>query len=476
MTDIRKWMTDAALLGKTFGDESWAAWRALLAGFFGLPLSDSEANIFHELTGRISLQTALDELWLVIGRRGGKSIISALLAVIVAVTFEARGRLSAGEVATVMVIAGDRKQARTVYRYITGLLHSCSMLKGMIKKERADGIELTNRVIIEVHSSNFRAVRGYTLLAAILDELAFWYSDGANPDAEIVSALRPGLGTLGGRLIGLSSPYARRGVLWETYREQYGKDGPILVAKAPTRTMNPTFPQDIIDKALANDEPRARAEYLAEFRTDVETFVPREVVEACVELGCRELAPVSKHRYFAFVDPSGGSADSMTLAIAHLEDGVGVLDAVRERRPPFSPEAVVKEFSELLRSYRLVSVMGDRYAGEWPRERFREHGIHYRVADKTKSGYYSALLPILNSGKAQLLDNDRLTHQLISLERRVSRGGKDSIDHPPKGHDDVANAVAGALVGITAWHRPSWGVVGYLDGPKLLPPAEGISS
>ncbi len=148
MTDIRKWMTDAALLGKTFGDESWAAWRALLAGFFGLPLSDSEANIFHELTGRISLQTALDELWLVIGRRGGKSIISALLAVIVAVTFEARGRLSAGGVATVMVIAEDRKQARTVYRYITGLLHSCSMLKGMIKKERADGIELTNRVII----------------------------------------------------------------------------------------------------------------------------------------------------------------------------------------------------------------------------------------------------------------------------------------------------------------------------------------
>jgi hypothetical protein len=314
------------------------------------------------------------------------------------------------------------------------------------------------------------------LLAAILDELAFWFSDGANPDAEVVSALRPGLGTLGGRLIGLSSPYARRGVLWETYRQHYGKDGPILVAQAPTTAMNPTFPQQIIDQALANDGPRARAEYLAEFRTDVETFVPREVVEACIEPGCRELGPISGNSYFAFVDPSGGSSDSMTLAIAHNEDGVGVLDAVRERRPPFSPAAVVEEFSELLRSYRLGSVMGDRYAGEWPRERFREHGVHYRVADKTKSGYYSAVLPILNSGKAQLLDNDRLVNQLILLERRVSRGGKDSIDHPPKGHDDVANAVAGALVGVTAWHRPAWGVVGYLDGRKLLPPAEGISS
>ena len=162
----------------------------------------------------------------------------------------------------------------------------------------------------------------------------------------------------------------------------------------------------------------------------------------------------------------------MTLAIAHNEGGVGVLDAVRERRPPFSPEAVVEEFSELIRSYHSSSVMGDRYAGEWPRERFREHGIHYRVADRTKSQYYSALLPILNSVKARLLDNDRLVNQLILLERRVSRGGKDSIDHPPKCHDDVANAVAGALVGVTAWHRPSWGVVGYLGGPKLPPPSE----
>ncbi len=474
MTDVRQWMTDPALLGKTFCGESWAAWRALLSGFDGLPLSNDEAAVLRDLTGREPPQTALEELWLVVGRRGGKSIISALLAVIVAVTFEALGRLAVGEVATVMVIAEDRKQARTVYRYIAGLLHSCPMLKRLIKTERDDSIELTNRVVIEVHTASFRTVRGYTLLVVIVDEVAFWFSDGANPDAEIVSALRPGLGTLGGRLIGLSSPYARRGVLWETYRQHYGKDGPILVAKAPTRTMNPTFPQHIIDKALEHDEPRARAEYLVEFRTDIETFVPREVVEACIEPGCRELGPIANLGYFAFVDPSGGSSDSMTLAIAHNEDGVGVLDAVRERRPPFSPEAVVEEFSELIRSYRLSSVMGDRYAGEWPRERFREHGIHYRVADRTKSQYYSALLPILNSGKARLLDNDRLVNQLILLERRVSRGGKDSIDHPPKGHDDVANAVAGALVGVTAWHRPSWGVVGYLDGPKL-PPAESIS-
>jgi hypothetical protein len=46
----------------------------------------------------------------------------------------------------------------------------------------------------------------------------------------------------------------------------------------------------------------------------------------------------------------------------------------------------------------------------------------------------------------ELLDLPRLTAQLVGLERRVSRGGRDSIDHLPGGHDDVVNAVAGALV------------------------------
>ena len=85
--------------------------------------------------------------------------------------------------------------------------------------------------------------------------------------------------------------------------------------------------------------------------------------------------PERRHRYFGFVDPSGGSADSMTLAVAHMEGDDAVLDALREARPPFSPEAVVGEFAELLRSYRLRSVTGDRYGGEFPRELFRRHGV-----------------------------------------------------------------------------------------------------
>jgi hypothetical protein len=196
---------------------------------------------------------------------------------------------------------------------------------------------------------------------------------------------------------------------------------------------------------MERDPAAAAAEYMAVFRSDLEAFITREVVEAAVIAGRHELPPVVGTRYFGFTDPSGGSSDSMTLAIVHSDSEHVVLDCWRERRPPFSPENVVLEFAATLRSYGISSVRGDRYAGEWPRERFRVHGVSYEPAEQPKSDLYCDLLPILNSGRAELLDHPRLIAQLCALERRTARSGKDSIDHPPGGHDDVVNAVAGAL-------------------------------
>jgi hypothetical protein len=138
----------------------------------------------------------------------------------------------------------------------------------------------------------------------------------------------------------------------------------------------------------------------------------------------------------------------MTLAIGHKEGQVAILDAIRERRPPFSPEAVVKDFCDLLKGYRITKVSGDRYAGEWPREVFKKHGVTYDASARPKSDIYRDLLPRLNSGEVDLLDEPRLVAQLCGLERRTSRGGRDSIDHAPGSHDDVANAAAGCLVGL----------------------------
>jgi hypothetical protein len=92
-------------------------------------------------------------------------------------------------------------------------------------------------------------------------------------------------------------------------------------------------------------------------------------------------------------------------------------------------------------------MQGDRYAGEWPREAFKKHGTKYDAPAKPKCDLYRVLLPSLHSGEVDLLDNPLLVAQIVSLERRTSRGERDSIDHALGGHDDLANALAGCLIG-----------------------------
>jgi hypothetical protein len=137
----------------------------------------------------------------------------------------------------------------------------------------------------------------------------------------------------------------------------------------------------------------------------------------------------------------------------------GILDYVGEWPAPFSPQQVVREIVDVLKRYGVKSVTGDRYAGEWAREPFRNHGIDYQLSDHTRSEAYLTLLPAINSGKVELLDQARMISQLCALERHTARSGRDSVDHPRGGKDDVINAAALALVGAALApksHAENW--------------------
>ncbi len=303
MTRVRPPLTildavaDDKLFAPWFRDRAtWNAWFALLAALFGLPLTDEQLAIYRECTGRASPPTEpASEGWLICGRRAGKSFVLALIAIYLATFPDYRRYLAPGERGTVLIIATDRKQARTIFRYIRALLTQVPMLAKLIVREDRETFDLSNSVTIEVGTASFKSVRGYTIVAALCDEIAFWPTDdSAQPDYEILDALRPGMATIpNAMLLCASSPYARRGALWDAHRRHYGKDGdPTLVWQAPTREMNPTVPQRVIDEATEQDPASAAAEYGAQFRSDVESFVNREAVEACVSVGGE-----SAHRY-----------------------------------------------------------------------------------------------------------------------------------------------------------------------------------
>jgi hypothetical protein len=270
-------------------------------------------------------------------------------------------------------LAQDTKVAAKIIAFCQAFIEDSPILDQLIKSRSDDCLELTNGINIEARPASFRKLRGPTYVAAIADEIAYFFTEAnyANPDVEVLAAVRPGLLTTRGPLIMASSPYAKKGVLFEAFRKHYGPDGAsrILVAKGGTRVFNETIPQAEIDRELERDRARNTAELLAEFRGDLESYVSLEVVEQCIG-SYFELPPAERVNYSAFVDPSSGAMDSFSMAVSHREKDQIIIDALYEKAPPFSPEQAIAELCNVLKRWRIHKVVGDRFGGQFPESSF----------------------------------------------------------------------------------------------------------
>lgn len=447
-------MTAPDLFGDTFTGQSWEAWRAVLSGAFGIPMDDDRQALFGELAGgREPPSERVRELWVIAGRRSAKTHTAAAVAVYLGTVGAAleglTDRLSPGEKGVIALLATDRRQAKVALQFINGIFDNSPVLNQMVKSRNTESLELHNRVTIEVSTSSYRAIRGRTLLAVLLDEIAFFRDSetSAANDREIYRAAVPGLATTGGLLIGISSPWAKRGLLYEKYRKHYGSNDDVLVVKAPTTTLNPTLNPRIIEDALADDPEAAKTEWLAEFRDGISSFIDRAVVESCTRSKPLIIPPQSHVRHIAFADPAGGgqsaNADHFTLAIGYPEAGSRVVVAGVWGRKG-SPAEIVAEYAAILRDYGVREVFADRFAAGWPVGEFLRHGIKLTHTDRNRSQLYSEVLPLFNTGRIELPDDPILINQFCNLERRAGRN-QEIIDHPPgqHQHDDHANAVAG---------------------------------
>ena len=446
MISIAQALTDRNLLGSALGYVGpWSTWIAVLRAAFGLELTDEERAIFARVAGnRAPPSNRVRELWAVVGRRGGKSRMAAALAIFQGCFV--KHDLAAGETGFVLVLAASRDQARVVFSYIQAFLESSPVLRQEVDVVTQSEIRLKSGVIISTHANSFRSIRGRTLLACIFDEVALWRDEvSATPDIEVYRAVLPALMTTKGMLIGISTPYRRVGLLYQKHRDHFGQaSDDVLVVQGPSTAFNPNLSQSEIDSAIADDREGATAEWEAEFRTDIAAFLDEATIDAAVDYSRPlELPPRDKFSYSAFCDPSGGRHDAFTICIGHKEGESFVCDVVRGRRPPFDPQQAVEEFSTFLKSFRIGSVIGDNYSGEWVAAAFAKHNIDYRPAEKPKSALYTEVLPLWSRGQITIPDYPPLLRELRLLERKTHRGGRDSVDHPPRGSDDLANAVCG---------------------------------
>lgn len=429
---------------------SWRNWMAALRVVYGLPVSRKRYALIRECTGRdpeklppTGFRTAL----FLTGRRCGKSRAAALIAAFEAALAGREARLAPGERGYVPVVSPTKSQSRIVRDYVRAIFNSTAMLRAEVVRDGREGFELRNGVRIEILTADFRTIRGFTLLAAVVDELCFLgvaEESKVRNDSELIQALRPALLTTQGRLIGISSPYAKRGYAYQTWRANFGNDrGRVLVWNCPSAVMNPTLSEDDVAEMVAEDRAAAESEVFGRWRDDVGAFVSRDTVERLVSKGRRELLPDASRHYSAFADVSGGRGDDATLSIAHRDGRRVIVDLLKRWRPPFDPWQVIGDMAGEVRRFGLSRVTGDNYAAEFVARAFEACGVRYRKAEKNKSQLYLELLPRLCSGEVRLPDDPVLVDQLAALERRTRSGGKDVIDHPPGGHDDLANAVAG---------------------------------
>lgn len=449
------------------------AQRVLLKAIYGLALTDEEHALWTRCTGRQAYPgMPFEKAVVVAGARSGKdSRIACPVAVYESVFGGHEAHAAKGEIPVIPLVAPTERSTAIAFGYIQAYFTESALLRQMLAEPpREREVRLTNGLRVVCFACTGRGLRGWSFPAAVLDEVSFFRLEAANDtDREIEVAIERGQVSFPHpKLLLISTPYAKTGLLWENYTRYFGhEDAEVLVWQAATDLMNPSISPDRLAKRRRADAARSSREYDALFQDDVSSFFPAELLEAATVAGRRELPPQPGIRYLAAVDPSGGTgADAFTLAIVHVEHRDGrpfmVQDVARGWNSPRGQKLelapTVGEIAAVLARYGLYRVVGDKYAGEWPIQEFRKCSVLYEQAARDKSSAYVECEPWVTTGSIELLDHPELLREAGLLEKRLRAGGKKAlIDHPRGAHDDHINALALAVSELAKSLAPACG-------------------
>jgi len=505
-------LVDPDMMGNVFSAESFWPWRTVAKLIDGIPLTEArEVELFRECTGRSTLPTGpIRRLIILAGRRAGKDrFLSAVAVWRAALALDWRKHISAGEGAVCLLLGADRKQGGILRKYCDGLLrapyfglgHKPVVLAKQVARNTDDLIDFKSGSSLEIVTNDARLIRGRSAIAVLGSECCYWKTDefSASSDEEVVGAAEPSMAMCPdtGLLILASSVYRKRGYMYRQFKKLYGNEETedTLCWFAPSAVMNPSLPDRVVARALKENAPKARAEYLNFWREDVDDFLPLDVIEACTDWGRAESAPVRGLQYEAYGDPASGTGkDSFTIAIGHNEATGNntrptiVVDLHRERKPRFVATDVITEYAALLRSYGISSITCDNYAGGFSSDNWAREGITWRKPQHTTSENYLRLPPIMTSpGRVRLHDSATARTQFSGLERHVT-SGHEAVRHGSSAHDDVATSIAGLICqldargarrGIVAIGVPAFGSRGsgggLVSGGRYLSYAEQLA-
>jgi hypothetical protein len=437
------------------------AQRVLLKVISGERLTDpAEIAIFQLCTDRQRyIARVYREISVVAGARSGKDAFIATPTVLWHALFGGHEkRLGKGERGLVVLIAQDADAARIAFDYLKDYLQSNPLLDAQVATYMSREILLRNGILIRCFPSTATSVRGRTVVAAVMDEIAYYRLEGQqHSDVEIEAVVNS---RLKGPLIKISTPGAKGGVLYRDFSRGFGKDDPdLLVWRASTSLMYPEYSE--LDRLRRTMDPKRFAvEFEAEFAADIDSFLALDVIEACIMPGVLMLPPLVKDgvKYYIGVDTHGGGADHFTICVCHVDpDGRIVQDLLQGWTSATSLDQIVDEICGICERYNVKRVYGDKYGAGWVEDAFSKRGIRYEpvkwkapgsdtetMADKSTIAVQCH--PLFMTRRLALLDTDLpLVRELSLWERTQHSGGKDAVDHPRGAHDDYATATCTAI-------------------------------
>lgn len=430
------------------------AQEVVLRCLYGLPLNDEQLAIYKLLTGNTDeFEAGINKTEgnFDIGARGGKSYITAIVALYEATRDKWKQYLTQGETGYAVIIATRQKQAEDIIQKACSRMLEGSEIAWMMKSfPLKASLDLTNGMTIASFPCNSTAARGLPIFLLIFDEIAWYRTEGVKADYAIFNALNPRRAQFpGAKCLKITTPAGKQGLFWEEFDEGFKVRGRLTV-KAHTRLVNPVIPQEFIDKEYKRDPDNAAMEFGAEFAETVAGFFASciDQLKACFSEPVEDMPYRLDYDYYSAIDQSGlAGRDKFGYAIAHKDGRFNriVVDCVREWDTK-NADVILEEIRQLNGIYHCREITKDSYAGGWVTNALEKRGLTVYDSERLPV-VYTNLKTLVLAQRLAMPDHPNLRGSLLKTQAFYSKSNNLTIGHErtQEGHGDLANAVARAV-------------------------------
>jgi hypothetical protein len=414
----------------------------------------------------------INKINLICGRRSGKTLLSAVIAIYCAISNNWKPFLKKTPFATVLIMSHSREFSDEVLEVIRSLIEASDILSRLVNKDKKntsstmnlktpwilkDGTIQWSRVQIKVSAASSKTTRGVAACAVLCDEIAFWNlsEDMKETDTKIMKAIRPSMKQFGelAMLIKLSSPGIKQGILHQEYKQRQEGILPETYAifKAPSWVMSPSdvLPAKELVEEWRLDPDGFDNEYRGNFSDSLSNFILPERIDMSILKGVLFQPPEETGiKYHPAID-AAYKGDTFTFSLTGYVNG-RLKQFVSKgwkgtKSNPVSAFEVAEFIKTVCKQYRCDEVSADQFSFQPLKEIFEKFGVTLveRVFTPAfKKKIYFNLKKLVHSQQIDLLDNEIQTRELKELVVEQNSTGNIRIGHPNGGSDDYADALA----------------------------------